>query len=120
MKRGRITLAAVAVGAFALTACGDDDDVDVTIPDVSVPDITLPDITLPEGATIPDITLPDITLPENADSAEDIIRQFFPGLDDDQVSCVVDALGGKVSDASQIMDLLDDCNIQLNDLRPGG
>jgi hypothetical protein len=129
VKRALVLAAPLAL-VLGLGACGDDDDepdttesdvtapadeetdvtLDVSIPDISLPDISLPDLTLPEDITIPDISI--------SGSAEDIVRQIFPNLDDEQVSCLVDAMGTDI-DPSQVMDLLDDCNINVSDLAPG-
>jgi hypothetical protein len=121
---------------MALVACGDDDDdeptdsteattedteatdettAEITVPDISIsiPDISTPDISI----SIPDIdiTIPDISIPD----AEELIREIFPDLDDDQVSCLAEALQGEAPSASEVMDLLDDCNINASDLVPG-
>ncbi len=86
---------------------------------------SLPGGTLPGGITLPslpDISLPDISVPDT----ESLLRQVFPNLDDDQVSCLSDALGdiGTDSDPSQVMEqvteVLDDCNINVSDLTGGG
>ena len=53
---------------------------------------SLPGGTLPGGITLPslpDISIPDISVPDT----ESLLRQVFPNLDDDQVSCLSDALG---------------------------
>ena len=133
MRRAVILAAPLAL-VIGLGACGDDDEpdttesdvtvpdgeetditLDITIPDISIPDISLPDLTLPD-ISIPDITIPDISI---SGSAEDIVRQVFPDLDDEQVSCLVDNMGTDI-DPSQVMDLLDECNINVSDLTPGG
>ena len=82
---------------------------------------SLPGGTLPGGITLPslpDISIPDVSIPD----AESILRQVFPNLDDEQISCLVDALGdiGSDFDPSQVIDVLDDCNINISDLTGGG
>jgi|HigsolmetaAR202D_1030399.scaffolds.fasta_scaffold46619_2 hypothetical protein len=103
MKRA-LLLAAPAVLALGLVACGDDDDdtpetteptattsetggddtapdlsiPEITVPDISIPDISLPDISLPD-ISIPDFSIPDFTIPEISLPAEaqGIVRQVL-------------------------------------------
>jgi hypothetical protein len=96
----------------------------VTLP--SLPDISLPD-TLPGGITLPslpDITLPDISLPDTSDIEERVKEQFIQlGMTEEQAQCLVDQIdlsSGEIPDLSSIMDLLDECDINLGDLNPDG
>ena len=143
MKRFRAILAVPAVALFGLglVACSDDDDEpDATVTDTEAvddteatvdtepsedtgSDLTLPGGTLPGGITIPDISIPDISIPDiSVPDAEEILGQIFPGLDDDQISCLADAVGdiGTDFDLSQIADELSACNIDTSDLFGGG
>ena len=106
---------------------GSDDTGGITLP--SLPDGTLPSLpggTLPGGITVPslpDISIPDISIPDvSLPDTESILRQVFPDLDDEQISCLSDALGdiGSDIDPSQVIDVLDDCNINISDITPGG
>jgi hypothetical protein len=125
VKRALVLCVPVAL-ALTLVACGDDDDdepdetaSDVTGgPSATVPDLTEPDFSVPNlsDISIPNITIPDLSLPENA---EELIGQVFPGLDDDQVSCLAENLEGDF-DVSAALDLMDECNINPSDLTPGG
>ena len=109
MKRGLLPVAAVAVAALTLTACGDDDDNDEpTIPDLS--NLTIPDI------SIPDLTIPDLTI---GDAVEDVIRQTFPDLDDEQVSCLLDVSQGQVPSGDLLQEIAETCDISVDDLIPG-
>jgi hypothetical protein len=141
MKRALLA-ALPAVLVLGLVACGDDDDAPTTVenttptvgsaePDTTTEDelsdltlpggITVPDLgsVLPGGSlpdfTIPDFSIPDLSLPENA---EEILRSVFPNLDDEQLSCLVDELGGDL-DPSRVPDLMDQCGIEPSDLIPG-
>jgi hypothetical protein len=98
------------------------DDTAITLPDISLPDVSVPGGTLPGGITIPDFTLPDISLPDvSVPDVTEILGQIFPGLDDTQLECLADGLGDVSEiDTSRVMDLLDDCNINLSDLTGGG
>lgn len=143
MKRA-LLLAAPAVLALGLVACGDDDDDapdstdateetateetatddtstedtsggDITVPDISIPDISIPDITLP-GGTLPT----SISLPEEASEIfEQVLTDTFPNLDAEQVSCLAEAFQGEI-DLSQIQSVAEDCGIDPADLQPGG
>jgi hypothetical protein len=88
----------------------------ITLPDISLPNISLPNISLPD-ISLPDISLPDISIPDT----EELLRRVFPGLDDQQVSCLADGLGD-VRDVKpdQILGLIGDCNITMSDLTGGG
>lgn len=130
MKRGLLPVAAFAVAALTLTACGDDDDNDevtipdlsnLTIPDISIPDITVPDISLPGDLTIPDISIPDLTMPDLTigEAVEDLIRQTFPDLDDEQISCLMEVSEGQVPSADTFQEISETCDISLDDLIPG-
>jgi hypothetical protein len=128
MKRGLLPVVAVAVAALALSACGDDDDNDgLTIPDLegvtvpSIPDISIPDISLPGDLTIPDFTVPDFTVPDLSipERVEDFIRETFPDLTDEQVSCLMDESGGQAPSIDTIQQLAERCDISLSDLIPG-
>jgi hypothetical protein len=141
MKRALIA-AIPAVLVLGLVACGDDDDAPTTVENTTPsvgseePDTTddeLSDLTLPGGITVPDLgsvlpggslpdftipgdlSIPDLSLPENA---EEILRSVFPNLDDDQLSCLVDELGGDI-DPSRVPDLMNQCGIDPSDLIPG-
>jgi len=90
---------------------------DITIPDLTTPDLSLPDgVTLPGGVTIPEITMPDISVP-SISSPEDFLSQMFPQLSDEQVACLVEVgEEGQLSDPTQLMDLLGECDIDVSDL----
>ena len=128
MKRGLTSLAAVAAAALSLVACGDDDgdNDDVTIPDVEdvttpdLPDVSLPD-TIPGGITVPDISLPAISMPDLSvgERVEDLIREAFPDLDDEQVTCLLDVTGGQAPSTELIQEISETCDISLQDLIPG-
>jgi hypothetical protein len=130
MKRGLLPVAAVAVAALTLTACGDDDDNDeptipdlsnLTVPDISIPDLTVPDLSLPGDLTIPDISIPDISIPDLTigDAIEDVIRQTFPDLDDEQISCLMEVSEGQVPSADTFQEIAASCDISVDDLIPG-
>jgi hypothetical protein len=137
----------VPLAVLGFVACGDDDDedtgttpssvtssvtssVDGTVPEEttgdsaggvtlpSLPDISLPD-TLPGGITLPDISLPDVS-----DIEQEVKDQFIRlGMTEEQAQCLVDQIdlsSGEIPDLSNIMDLLDDCDINLGDLNPDG
>jgi hypothetical protein len=71
---------------------------------------------LPGGTILPGGTvLPGGSLPIEA---QDVIRRIFPNLDDDQVSCLAENLGTD-TDPSDVLALLDECNIQVSDLGQG-
>lgn len=140
-------LAFAATAVLALAACssdsGDDEpevttpdtadvEIEVTIPDVSLDvtipdlslDITIPDVSIPDfdDITIPDITLPDISVTEEA---EDVAREVLgnTGLDDDQIDCLVERAqetGEQLTSPDDVLGLLEDCDIELTDLAPGG
>lgn len=130
MKRGLPGLVAGAAALLVLGACSDDDDNNIDLDDVTVPDeitvpdisinVTTPDISLPD-LTVPDITLPDISIPDGSvpEAAEDAIRGAFPDLEDAQVDCVVNAVEGG-TELNDLTSLLDQCDIELQDLVPGG
>ena len=132
MKRGLLPVAAIAVAALALTACGGDDDdnddptipdlSDLTIPDdITIPDISVPDITLPGDLTIPDISIPDITIPDISleGTAADLLSQVYPDLSDEQISCIIDVTGGNTPGPQWFQQLQDDCDLTMEDLIPG-
>ena len=48
----------------------------------------------------------------------EIMSQVFPNLDEDQIDCLVDELGGDF-DVSKAAQLADTCNIDPSDLTPG-
>ena len=147
MKRALI-LAAPAVLALGLVACSDDDDdspdatTEETTDDTTSTDDTATDdrddtddtllpggtvvpggtlvpggTVLPGGTlpTIPEISIPDISIPD----AEEMLGQIFPNLDEDQIDCLAEEVGPDI-DVSQVMDVLDECNIDPADLQPGG
>jgi hypothetical protein len=128
-----VAIPLAALGGLGLAACGDDDDdsPSTTVSDTGVTDDTeasddtgsgesLPGGTLPGGITVP--SLPDISIPDVSVDPESLLRQVFPNLDDEQVSCLADALGDISSDfdASQVMNVLGECNIPISDIAPGG
>jgi hypothetical protein len=133
VKRFLATLV-IPLAALGLAACGDDDDDEPdttsdTTSDTEPADDTdasvetggsLPGDTLPGGITVP--SLPDISIPDISVDPESLLRQVFPNLDDEQISCLADAIGdvGSDFDPSQVMDVLDDCNINVSDLGRGG
>ena len=130
MKRGLLPVAALAVVALTLSACGDDDDNDaptipdlssLTIPDISIPDLTVPDISLPGDLTIPDISIPDISIPDLSipENAEELLRQIYPDWTDEQVSCVIDVTGGSTPGPEWFDQLTSECDLTLEDLVPG-
>ena len=141
MKRALLA-ALPAVLVLGLVACGDDDDAPTTVEnttptvDSAAPGNTdeddLSDLTLPGGITvpdfgsvlpggslpdfsIPDFSIPDFSIPENA---EEILSSVFPNLDDEQLNCLLDELGGDI-DPSRVPDLMDQCGIDPSDLIPG-
>jgi hypothetical protein len=144
MKRALLALLP-AVLAVGLVACGDDDDntpssattrtttatpsggsestgsSDETVP--TLPGgVTLPDLgSILPGGSLPNLSLPDISIPElgSLPDAEQILKSIFPGLTDDQASCLADKLGGQV-DTSKILAEIQSCGINLRDLQPGG
>jgi hypothetical protein len=148
MKRVLI-LAAPAVLALGLVACGDDDDdspdttetvdtasVDTATDDTATDDTATDGTLLPGGTilpggtvlpggslpdiSIPDISIPDISLPEEASEIfESVLSQTFPNLSDEQVSCLAEAFQGEL-DLSQIQSVAEDCGIDESDLVPGG
>lgn len=77
--------------------------------DIDPADLT-PDMS---AISIPD--LGDISVPGNMN---EIMGQVFPNLDEDQISCLVDELGGDF-DPSQAAQLAETCNIDPADLQPG-
>ena len=133
MKRALI-LAAPLVLTLGLVACGDDDDDDA--PDTTATadtetESTATDRTLLPGGTvlpggtilpggtvlpggslptIPDLSMPDLSelsIPENAG---ELLQQIFPNLDDSQIDCLIDALGGDV-DPSRVPSAIQECDI---------
>ncbi len=78
---------------------------------------SLPDITLPGGATLP-------SLPDVSDIEEQVKQQFVQlGMTEEQAQCLVDKIdisSGQMPDLSSIMDLLDECDINIGDLNPDG
>ena len=91
----------------------------ITIP--SLPDISLPD-TLPGGITLP--SLPDISLPSTSELQQQIIDTFTQmGMTEEQAQCLVDRIdlsSGEIPDLSSIMNLFNECDINLGDLNPDG
>ena len=77
--------------------------------DIDPADLT-PDMS---AISIPD--LGDISVPGNM---KEIMSQVFPNLDEDQIDCLVDELGGDF-DPSKAAQLADTCNIDPSDLTPG-
>jgi Tfp pilus assembly protein PilW len=77
--------------------------------DIDPADLT-PDMS---AISIPD--LGDISVPGNMN---EIMSQVFPNLDEDQIDCLVDELGGDF-DPSKAAQLADTCNIDPSDLTPG-
>ena len=100
---------------------------DVTLPGgVTIPEnlgSLLPGGSLPDlgDISIPDISIPDLSIPDLGSlptNAKEILRSVFPKLDDDQLDCLVDELGGDL-DTSRITDVMDKCGIKAGDLIPG-
>jgi hypothetical protein len=91
----------------------------ITIP--SLPDISLPD-TLPGGITLP--SLPSISLPSTSELQQQIIDTFTQmGMTEEQAQCLVDRIdlsSGQIPDLSSIMNLFNECDINLGDLNPDG
>jgi hypothetical protein len=88
-----------------------------SLPDFSIPDLSIPDLgsVLP-GGSLPEFSIPDLgTLPTNA---EEILASVFPNLNEDQLACLVDELGGEL-DPSRVPDLMETCDIAPGDLIPG-
>jgi hypothetical protein len=146
MKRVLLAAALPAVLGLGLVACGDDDNSPTTAnttasatqpttvrtsetngteegSDITLPGgVTIPDLgSILPGGSLPNLSLPDISIPELGSlptNAESILKSVFPKLDDQQLQCLVDNLGGS-ADMSRITSLLDKCNIDMNDLVPG-
>ncbi len=91
----------------------------ITIP--SLPDISLPD-TLPGGITLP--SLPNISLPSTSELQQQIIDTFTQmGMTEEQAQCLVDRIdlsSGQIPDLSSIMNLFNECDINLGELNPDG
>lgn len=121
--------------ALALGACSSDAEPEVTVPDLTVPDDTAPDLTAPDltapdltlpdvtapDLTVPDLTVPNLTIPEGAeDAARDALRNL--GLTEEQIDCLVGEIGdtGEVPTLDDVTALLEECDIELSDLTPGG
>jgi hypothetical protein len=145
MKRA-LLVALPAVLAVGLVACGDDDDnTSATASNTTTVSATEPTtsgtsesaggggVTLPGGGTLdlgsilpggslPDLSVPDLSIPDLGSlvpQMEDVLRRTFPKLTDDQVSCLAEHMQGQVS-MSQITSMMSECNIDVQDLIPGG
>ena len=66
------------------------------------------------AVSIPD--LGDVSIPENMD---ELIKQVFPSLTDEQADCLAEQFGDDF-DASKAAQVADTCNIDPTDLIPGG
>jgi hypothetical protein len=147
VKRSLAVLA-IPLAALGFVACGDDDDepdsttassVGSTLPEAttatSTPGtsgggtqpggVTLPSLpggTLPGGITVPSI--PDISVPDAEEIEQRVIDTFMQmGMTEEQAQCLVDKVdlsSGEAPDLSSIMDLLDECDIDISDLNPDG
>ena len=94
----------------------------ITIP--SLPDISLPD-TLPGGITLPSsLSLPGVSLPSTSELQQQIIDTFTQmGMTEEQAQCLVDRIdlsSGQIPDLSSIMNLFNECDINLGELNPDG
>ena len=149
MKRVLVLAVPVALVPFVLGACGGDDDDDPTTrsadtltPDVSTagdldprhlapghhrsrtsrcPDISIPDISIPD-ISIPDLSIPDFSLPDDAEEAARNVLENT-GLDDEQIDCLVERLRRSAvtwPTMNEHHGLLEECDIELTDLQPGG
>ena len=125
MRRALI-LAPLAL-VLSLAACGDDDDDE---PTGTATASTKPESTTTEPSetstdstevdeTEPSSSGPDFSLPVSVPDVDEVIGQVFPGLDDDQISCLAENLGADF-DPSEALNLIEECNIELSDLQPGG
>jgi len=93
-------------------------------------DITLPGgVTLPDlgsilpGGSLPNLSIPDISIPDLGSAlpnVEETLKKVFPQLTDDQASCLAEHLSGSNMSMSAITAVMDDCNIDVRDLIPGG
>jgi hypothetical protein len=66
------------------------------------------------AVSMPDLS--DVSIPENMD---ELIKQVFPGLSDEQASCLAEQFGADF-DASKAAQVAETCNIDPADLTPGG
>jgi hypothetical protein len=135
MKRlPKASLAAFAACALVLAACGDDDD-DAPSDDTTeegdseTTDAPSDDTDAPSDDTDPpsdDTGDSEGTLPEDATELAIQILVDNLGLTEDQASCLVEAMGpeslasGETPDVQEMMGFLEDCDIELTDLQPGG
>ena len=101
------------------TTTGSSDGSELTLPG----GMTVPDLgSILPGGSLPNLSLPDISIPDLGSlpvNAEEILKSIFPNLSDDQVSCLVDKLGGQI-DTSKILAEIQSCGIDPSDLSPGG
>jgi hypothetical protein len=77
--------------------------------DIDPADLT-PDMS---AISLPDLS--DVSIPENMD---EMMQQVFPGLSDEQVTCLVEQLGADF-DIAKAQQLTETCNIDPADLTPG-
>jgi hypothetical protein len=122
MKRA-LALLAPAVLTIGLVACGgdDDDSPDTTAATVESTDEGTTDETLDATITAPTIAGDDDdTAGAGGDIDTDTLGQIFPDLDDDQLSCLADRVGGvtEAMDPTQAQAIADECDIDPADLTP--
>lgn len=126
MKRA-LALLAPAVLTIGLVACSSDDDDDSPTTTDAAVETTEPTAESTSGST-PDatVTAPTIGGDDEETGAggsvdeNDTLRQVFPDLSDEQLSCLSDSVGdvSETLDPSQAQAIAEDCNIDPADLTP--
>ena len=68
-----------------------------------------------------DLSIPDFSVPDSVptEMLEQVLRTVLPDLDDEQIDCVVDELGGSL-DLQRLPEIAETCGIDAGDITPGG
>lgn len=128
MKHMRTPLAAIAVAAFALSACGGDDDNDTTdttavsadttedtVAEVTVADDTAAVTMVEESAAEEEAVADDELVAQARESLSSL------GLDEEQIDCIIDNASdlSAATDTAAMTELFETCEIDLATLGQG-